>query len=206
MQIIMNTFNDIFESFYEKFNIDYYKEFYQFKNDFTNFDSQKKYLSYKDENINYIKLRICDSDEWATILSPFLENDFKIIPQNKTENKYIGDLYIEFKKQYKIPKNYYELISKNEQFLFYYTKEEQVKYLDKFSGKILENTHLPYTLREVRLYIKIIAENTEDAQSNNINCFQSNNPIANNCICEPCMKHKTITKRQNILANVKNTA
>ena len=70
------------------------------------FDFQNKYTVQIIHLIKYIKLRLCDSHLWSTILSKILQKDIVIIHDYKTQDKAIGTLYNTFKHQYKIPINY----------------------------------------------------------------------------------------------------
>ncbi len=64
------------------------------------FDFEKKYTIQVINNIKYIKLRLCDSDLWANILSNIFQSDIVIIHDYKTEDKGIGSLYNKFKSEY----------------------------------------------------------------------------------------------------------
>jgi hypothetical protein len=188
---IINDFNLFFMRNYKHHNVDYYTEVYSPNINVDAFDFEKKCLSYKEENIQYIKIRLCDSDEWANILSPFLIKDFKAVTYNETKDKHTGELYTEFKKQYKIPKNYYELISQNKQFLLYYTKEEQSKYLERFKDKILEDDFIvskeSWVKNKIQENPDLEYHATESAKLQN-----TNKPIVNNCTCATCMENKEV--------------
>ena len=89
------------------------------------FDFINKFLNIKYNNVNYIKLRLKDSDKWGKILSQVLETQIIIVNDYETNNKIIGDIYSRFKKEYKIPANYLEIIKNDKYLWFYYSREER---------------------------------------------------------------------------------
>ena len=196
---IINNFNNFFLSIYNHVNVDYYKQVYNLNTTFNEFDFNKKHLFFRNNNIKYIKLRLIDSNEWSTILSNVFHSEFKIFTSNKTEDKDFGNIYTEFKKKYKIPKNYYELIKKNEHFLFYYTPEEQQTYLKQFDDKITDNyngelknieTIYPHknNINNLSSDLKEKAIKKSNEKRTLIN--KANNPRFSNCICETCKIEK----------------
>jgi hypothetical protein len=90
------------------------------------FDYNKKYTIQEVNNVKYIKLRLCDSQLWGSILSTILNIDIVMINDYKTETKCIGELYNRFKKEYRLPRNYFEDIKKCKYFNFYYNNEERI--------------------------------------------------------------------------------
>jgi hypothetical protein len=61
------------------------------------FDFNNKYTIQVLNNIKYIKLRLCDSELWSSILSKIFNIDIIIIYDYNTENKILGELYKRFK-------------------------------------------------------------------------------------------------------------
>ena len=49
-------------------------------------------------NVKFIKLRLCDSSEWGSMLSEIMHTKVVIIVDYQTIDKKIGDLYNQFKK------------------------------------------------------------------------------------------------------------
>jgi hypothetical protein len=183
LNFIINKFNDCFLLLYKECNIDYYKQIYNINTTINEFDFNKKHIFYRNNNIKYIKLRLIDHDEWVQILSQVFNTEFKIIKDNKTEDKQIGEIYKNFKNSYKIPKNFYEIIKNNEQFLFYYTPEEQRNYLKQFEGKILDIEYNALSVEDAKKTI-ILSEEKEAEIEIKIN--QENIVTFTNCNCAKC--------------------
>jgi len=175
MRRIIDRFNKIFphlengDHYFEKYNI----------NEPISFDFDKKYSFQELNRIKYIKLRLCDSDLWASILSNILMTDIIIIYDYKTENKGIGELYKRFKNEYKLPINYLELIKNCKYFNFYYNELERNNYLALWSQK-LDVRFTPYTEIEYKFYINLCLENQY------IYDIQIDHYIDNGCFCKYC--------------------
>lgn len=185
---ITKRFNSLFP-YLEKG--DHYFEKYNINNPVT-FDFMKKYTIQEINKIKYVKIRLCDSNIWGLILSSIFNKDIVIIDDYKTENKKIGELYKKFKKEYKIPSNFIEIIKKCKYFNFYYNEEERNKYITQWTRRCCEN-FTPYTENEYNFYMNICLENQY------INDIQINHYIDNGCFCNLCSK-----KRQKIFLQVKN--
>ena len=146
------------------------------------FDFENKYTIQIINNIKYIKLRLCDSHLWSTILSNIFESYIVIIHDYKTEDKGIGLLYNRFKTEYKIPLNFIELIKNDKYFKFYYNKLERINYLNNWYNKIT-NQIIPYTHDEFKFYINLCLENQY------INDIDIDHYVDNGCFCTYC-SHK----------------
>jgi hypothetical protein len=175
MRRIIDRFNKIFPHLE---NGDHYFEQYNI-NEPISFDFDKKYSLQEINRIKYIKLRLCDSDLWASIISNILRNDIIIIYDYKTENKGIGELYKRFKNEYKLPINYLELIKNCKYFNFYYNESERNNYLALWSQK-LDINFTPYTEIEYKFYINLCLENQY------IYDIQLDHYIDNGCFCKYC--------------------
>jgi hypothetical protein len=151
---LYDRFNKIFphienyDHYFEKYNI----------NQPIPFDFENKYTIQIINNIKYIKLRLCDSYLWSSILSKIFNIDIIIIEDYKTENKPLGELYKTFKDNYKLPCNYIEYIENNKYLNFYYNEEEKTNYINHWKNKICENS-IPYTENEFKFYINLCLEN-----------------------------------------------
>ena len=156
------------------------------------FDFEKKYTIQLINNITYVKLRLCDSQLWGSILSNILQTDIVMIDDYKTETKSIGELYKRFKNEYKLPINYYENIKTCKYFNFYYNEEERNNYLNTWN-KNLEEECIPYTRVEFDFYMNLCLENQY------INDIQIHHYIDNGCFCELCKN-----KRRDIFFRAKN--
>jgi hypothetical protein len=156
------------------------------------FDFNQKYTLQECRNVTYIKLRLCDSELWANILSNIFKQDIVLITDYKTTDKGIGALYSKFKAEYKLPINYFENIQNCKYFNFYYSEEERIKYLNSWIPRQCE-TFTPYTEQEYKFYINLCLENQY------INDIQIEHYIDNGCFCIHCTN-----KRGEIYFKAKN--
>ena len=148
------------------------------------FDNINKFLNIKHNNINYIKLRLKDSDKWGKILSEILGTEIIIVNDYETNNKVIGNIYSKFKNEYKLPSNYFEIIKNDKYLLFYYSEEERNKYLDLWSNKLSEPV-MSYTESEYLFYVNLNLENQFYSD------VQSEHYIDNGCLCKGCSLKRT---------------
>jgi hypothetical protein len=179
---ISDRFNKLFphleigEHYFNKYNI----------SQPIHFDFNKKYTIQEINNVKYIKLRLCDSDNWGSILSNIFQTDIVLIPDYKTEDKDIGELYKKFKNEYKIPSNYIEIIKSDEFLNFYYNETERNNYINTWYEKRCED-FTPYTQSEYNFYMNVCLENQY------INDVQIDHYIDNGCFCKLCKeKRRTI--------------
>jgi hypothetical protein len=145
------------------------------------FDFKKKYTIQEINNIKYIKLRLCDSKIWGLILSEIFKKEIILINDYQTNEKEISELYKKFKKEYKIPLNFFELIKNCNYLKFYFSEEERNQYLHKWSEIITDN-FVPYTKEEYNFYVNLYLENQY------INDIQLEHYIDNGCLCNFCTK------------------
>ena len=143
------------------------------------FDNINNFLNIKYNNVNYIKLRLKDSDKWGKILSEILGTEIIIINDYETNNKIIGSLYSRFKNEYKLPINYLEIIKNDKYLTFYYSEEERIKYLNLWSNKLSEPV-ISYTDSEYLFYVNLNLENQF------YNDLQLEHYIDNGCLCKGC--------------------
>jgi hypothetical protein len=150
------------------------------------FDFEKKYTIQEINNIKYIKLRLCDSEQWGTILSNIFQTEIILIPDYKTEDKGIGELYKKFKNEYTIPSNYIEIIRSDKALNFYYDESERNNYINSWCNKLCRE-FTPYTEIEYKFYMNLCLENQY------INDLQIDHYIDNGCFCKLCKeKRRTI--------------
>ncbi len=199
----IHRFLNLFEHYYEKHNVDYFKEIYDIPTDtFTEFDFEKKHLIYQDGSIKYIKLRLCDSNEWNTILEPYLNGyKFKVIKQNETKTKSWGQYYDYFNEKFFVTSKIYDKIKDNEYFKFYYSEEEQEKYLKKFEDRIKDESQFGFSDKDIVFYYSILNKN-ETKEILSYLSLQSNAPITGNCPCNGCEIHRKELIRNQSLENV----
>jgi len=186
---ISDRFNKIFphiennDHYFDKYNIDTPVQF----------DFEKKYTIQILNNVSYIKLRLCDSHIWSSILSKILQTDIVLITDYQTTNKKVGDLYRRFKNEYKLPENYLNFVKSCKYFNFYYNEEERNEYLNFWKNKICQPFQSSYTNDEFKFYMQICLENQY------INDVQNEHYIDNGCFCKYCS-----LKRQDIYFRAKN--
>lgn len=188
---LIKRFNDLFINYLNMNSCDYFMDVYEIdkKEIIQNFDFEKKHLYSNDETIEFLKLRVCDSKDWNKIFGSYIKDYINIIDYNITENKEIGKIYKEFKDNYEIPKNYYEIIKEDKHFLFYYSKIEQENYLKKFENSISSYNYEPFNSNSLNFYFTIRNENQTGINYSE-ELMISNIPIVNNCICNNCIKEK----------------
>lgn len=157
---------------------DHYLEKYNIENP-VEFDFEKKYSVQEINQITYIKLRLCDSNMWANILSTIINREVVLITDYKTDEKKIGELYKKFKNEYKLPSNYFDQIKTDKYFLYYYSEKERNEYLKLWENRLCE-PFKPYTIEEYNFYVNLYLENQY------INDIQLEHYIDNSCFCKFC--------------------
>lgn len=155
------------------------------------FDFNKKYTIQLVDNVQYIKLRLCDSNHWASILSDVFKTEVVLILDYKTDDKVIGNLYNNFKNEYKLPINYFDIIKDNKYLNFYYSADEISTYLNTWKNKLCQ-FYISYTETEYKFYINLCLENQY------LNDIRINHYIDNGCLCKLCSNTRT-----NIFLNAK---
>lgn len=164
---------------------DHYFEKYDIETP-VQFDFDAKYTLQTIHGMKYIKLRLCDTMQWSSILSNLFYSKIVIINDYKTEDKGIGNLYKKFKREYRIPANYLESVINCKYFLFYYSETERNKYIKEWRAKMVPE-FTPYTMSEYTFYLNLCLENQY------INDVQIDHYIDNGCFCKLCsLKRKDI--------------
>jgi hypothetical protein len=188
MSRITDRFNKLFPHLAKG---DHYFDKYNIPNPIP-FDFNKKYTLQEYNNVKYIKLRLCDSKIWNTILTDILKVNVIVINDYQTERKSIGEFYKKFKQEYKLPSNYIDLIADCTYFNYYYSYQERENYLNMWTPK-LDKECIPYTDSEYRFYVNLYLENQH------INDIQLDHYIDNGCYCDLCNK-----KRRDIYLKAQN--
>jgi len=176
---IIRRFNNLYpylaleEHYFDKYNIEIP----------PTFDFDKKYTIQLLNGVKYVKLRLMDSQQWAHILSEILQMNIVLISDYQTKDKGVGDLYNRFKKEYKLPQNYYEDFKNDKYFNFYYSEEERNTYLNSWENR-LDNLFVPYTNAEYHFYMNICLENQF------YNDIQLDHYIDNGCFCNGCSEKR----------------
>ena len=183
---IINRFNNIFpyislgDHFIDKYNIDIPDKF-----DYIN-----KYLLVRNNGIQYIKLRLKDSNIWGNILTFIFKTKICIIKDYESANKPIKELYKRFKENYKIPENLLKDIMECKYLNYYYSEIEKNQYFNEWSIKSTNNS-LPYTPEQYHMYEELTMENSH------IDYIQINHYIDEGCICKACK-----IKRYDVATNI----
>jgi hypothetical protein len=172
---VVDRFNKIFphiennDHYFDKYNI----------GQPVSFDFVNKYSIQKENGIHYVKIRLCDSQQWASILSTIFQSDIVLITDYQTSTKKIGELYNKFKNEYRLPSNFLKDIQNCKYLNFYYNDQERNNYLDTWKVKLCEPVY-PYTRNEFVFYMQICLENQY------INDVQIEHYIDNGCFCKYC--------------------
>jgi hypothetical protein len=189
IELLIKRFNSLFyylgtgDYFFDKYDI----------NIPDSFDFDKKFLLVEKNNVKYIKLRLCDSNEWGIILSNILNMEIVIVKDYQTENKFIGEVYRKFNEEYKIPYNLLETIVQCKYFNYYNSENEKQNYLSKWELKKSMIFVEPFSLEKYNFYKEISIENQY------YNVIQRNHYLDHGCICNTCCY-----KRRQIFLAIKN--
>ena len=185
IQKIIDRFNNIFpwigvgDHFIDKYNIKIPDRF----------DYKNKYIIVNENNINYITLRLKDSNEWGRILTNIFGFKIHIIKDYESSNKPIKYLYNSFKKQYKIPKNLLNKVLNDKYLKYYYSEDEINIYNNEWLNKS-DNYRESYNYAQYKLYEQITIENIH------IDIIQLDHYLDEGCRCKACSlkRLETISK------------
>ena len=189
IELLIKRFNLLFpfvgngDYFFDKYDIDIPEQF----------DFENKYLLVEKNNIKYIKLRLCDSNEWSKILTDILHIDIIIVKDYQTENKVIGEAYRKFNEHYQIPYNLLETVTLCKYFNYYNSENEKQNYLNKWNSKTAMSIFEPFSLEKYNFYKEITSENQS------LNVIQRDHYLDHGCICNSCCY-----KRRQIFLKIKN--
>jgi hypothetical protein len=188
-ELLINRFNSLFpyvgnsDYFFDKYDIDIPQQF----------DFENKYLLVEKNKVKYIKLRLCDSNEWGKILTTILNIDIVIVKDYQTENKAIGEVYKRFNARYQIPYNLLETVLQCKYFNYYNSEIEKQNYSNKWNSKIVMSIFEPFSLEKYNFYKEITSENQF------LNIIQRDHYLDHGCICNSCCY-----KRRQIFLKIKN--
>jgi hypothetical protein len=189
IELLIKRFNSLFpfvgsgDHFFDKYDIDIPEQF----------DFENKFLLVEKNNIKYIKLRLCDSNEWGKILSNILDMDIVIVKDYQTENKVIGEVYKKFNEYYQIPYNLLETVTSCKYFNYYNSEIEKENYLNKWNSKTVMTSFEAFSLEKYNFYKEITGENQF------LNVIQRDHYLDHGCICNSCCY-----KRRQIFLKIKN--
>jgi hypothetical protein len=189
LDLLNKRFNSLFpflgsgDYFFDKYDIDIPEKF----------DFEKKYLLIEKNNVKYIKLRLCDSNEWSNILTNIFKMDIVIVKDYQTENKFIGEIYKRFNDYYQIPYNLLESIKQCKYFNYFNSDIERDDYFNKWNKKTSSHFFESYTLEKYNFYKELSNENQY------YNFIQREHYLDHGCICNSCS-----CKRRAIFFKLKN--
>ena len=172
---VIDRFNNIFpwiavgDHFIDRYNIKMPDKF-----DYIN-----KYLMLNENSINYITLRLKDSNEWSKILTNIFGFKIRIIKDYESSNKPIKDLYNSFKINYRIPINLLNEQINDTYLKYYYSDNEINEYNNEWLNKS-SNIRESYNYDQYKLYEQITIENTH------IDSIQTDHYFDEGCICKAC--------------------
>jgi hypothetical protein len=175
IQKVINRFNKIMpylatgDHFIDKYDINIPEKF----------DYSNKYLLIEQNGIKYIKLRLKDSNLWGSILSKMFDTKIGIVKDYDSANKPIRDLYLLFKKTYKIPKNLLTEIIRCKYLNYFYSPSEIDEYYKQWE-KNSSPDFTPYTEEQYKMYEDLSIENSH------IDYIQLNHYMDEGCICRAC--------------------
>jgi len=152
------------------------------------FPHDSKYITVDCNLVKYIKLRLSDSKNWGSILSTIFGLHIEVIGDYARENKPLGKLYTQFKKEYKIPHAFLNDICKHDRhFQYYMSANERSAYINKWHAKSTETPVCVYTKEEYGFYSQLCAENSymDFVQKN------SEHYLDSGCVCDGCMAKRT---------------
>ena len=182
---IINRFNKIFphigngDHFLDKYNIPLPEMF----------DWDNKYLQINYNGINYIKLRLRDSELWGSILTKILGTKICIVKDYETSKKAVKDLYAKFKTNYKIPKNLLDDVINSSYVNYFFSPDEKNEYYTKWLHKSCDN-FIPYTEEQYKMYENLTLENSH------IDFIQTDHYMDEGCRCKACcIKRKLIVSK-----------
>lgn len=115
-------------------SIDSIMEYYNVEN-FTEFDFKKKYVIKEKDNKVFIKILYSDIKNWGSILSEIFNKQILISSRNIGCTKPYAIKYRIFKKKYKIPISYLNIIENDKSFKIFNTEINQKKYINKWKKK-----------------------------------------------------------------------
>lgn len=105
-----------------KYSFDKEKGFTRYRND------GKDYFVYRIENLNGIKEELADFCGMK---------DLELINANLAENKFYNECYRKFKKNFKMPKEFFEKVYHSEYMRFFYTDDEIGRFMEKWKENIV---------------------------------------------------------------------
>jgi hypothetical protein len=102
------------------------------------FDFKKKYFLTKYKNVNIIKIRFSDINEWGKILSNIFNMPITMCPDNLSHNKSYYENYLNVLKNIKIPTYYFRCLINSREFKIFNTADETNHYVNKWKPQLAD--------------------------------------------------------------------
>jgi hypothetical protein len=126
---------------------------------------------------------------WNTILSNILKVKLFVVKDYESEKKPIKDLYLAFKREYKIPKNLLDHVIQCKYLQRFYSPQEIKEYYEIWLAKSVPDV-IPYTDEQYKLYEQITMENCH------LDYIQKNHYMDEGCRCNACnVKRREIAQK-----------
>ena len=150
------------------------------------FDFSKKVLHIKKNNINFLKIRLRDYENWNNILSPILKINIYPIVDNRRVTLELKDLYTKFKNEYKIPTNLFDIVKNDKSFTYYLSPEEGFNYVKKYKNRLTSECE-HFSIEQYNAYTFISSENQKNID------IESDHYFDEGCQCEYCQQIRATT-------------
>lgn len=185
VSLLIRRFNNIFPHILCE---DYYRTKYGFNLDElqNNFNYINNYIRVIKENVEYVKIRMNDSENWGSILTEILNVPITIFKDYETKNRPIKTIYETFKMEYKLPCNYVEILTELPDINNYMNEPEKLEYIEYLNNISSPEIWEPYTKHEYDLYISISLENQI------YGCIQYHHYKDDGCLCIACKNQRNI--------------
>jgi hypothetical protein len=150
------------------------------------FDFSKKVLHIKKNNINFLKIRLRDYENWNNILSPILKINIYPIVDNRRVTLELKDLYTKFKNEYKIPTNLFDLVKNDKSFTYYLSPEEGFNYVKKYKNRLTSDCE-HFSIEQYNAYTFVSSENQKNID------IESDHYFDEGCQCDYCQQIRATT-------------
>jgi hypothetical protein len=182
---IIKRFNELFPHLQ---TTDHFKTRYDLINIPEVFDFNKKIMIIEKNGIIFVKLRLKDSNDWRILLREVFHFDIYIISDYETEQKEIKDIYNSFKKNYRLPINYFtNYLKDNKGINYYFSPKEKQEYVNLWKSKIDKRSFKPFNQEEYNLYTSITRDNQYMSE------IDHEHYIDMGCLCKGCCRQRGLT-------------
>lgn len=152
------------------------------------FDVNAKHLEIDYNGVKYIKLRLCDSTSWGSILTKILGHKIVMIRDYEGSKKATKTLYAKFKQKYSVPINILETVLQCKYLNYYYSADEVAKYKATWLSKSTDAFEY-FSLDHYAFYNKICTENAV------FDCVQKEHYFDEGCTCKACSAKRSVVAK-----------